>query len=417
MLFRFSLYGFLKNQKYFEPVFYLILLQEKGLTFTMLGILIGFGGICVNLFEIPSGALADIWGRRKCMIFSFISYISSFILYYISQQIWLLFFAMILFSIGEAFRTGTHKAMIFDWLRMHERLDEKTMIYGYTRSWSKIGSSLSALIGVAFMLSWRSLNPKAEYSHVFLLCIVPYSIAIINLLGYPKELDGERKRASLKIVLHHLFNTIKDAIKISQLRRLFIESMSFEGTFKAVKDYVQPITYLMVMSLPVIIIFTEMEQLTTLVIYGIYFIMDSIASIASRYSYRFSFIVGGEERGCRFIWWMTLMLFIIMAPLLYYKIYLGVISAFIVFHFLQNVWRPMLISRFDTYSRPESGATILSIESQAKSFYILIAAPLLGFVIDYTNSGGFEKNFWPIAAMGIVISLLMITTSLKMQRT
>ena len=55
MLFRFSLYGFLKNQRYFEPFLVLIFL-EKGLSFFLIGLLIGFREVVVDLLEIPSGA-------------------------------------------------------------------------------------------------------------------------------------------------------------------------------------------------------------------------------------------------------------------------------------------------------------------------------------------------------------------------
>ena len=70
MLFRFSLYGFLKNQRYYDHFLYLVFL-EKGLSYFEIGILIGFREICTNLFEIPSGALADLYGRQRAMIFSF----------------------------------------------------------------------------------------------------------------------------------------------------------------------------------------------------------------------------------------------------------------------------------------------------------------------------------------------------------
>ena len=61
MLFRFSLYGFLKNQTYFEP-FLILAFREKGLSFFQIGLLIGFREVCVNLFEVPSGAVADLYG-------------------------------------------------------------------------------------------------------------------------------------------------------------------------------------------------------------------------------------------------------------------------------------------------------------------------------------------------------------------
>ena len=136
MLFRFSLYGFLKNQRYFEPFLVLIFL-EKGLSFFLIGLLIGFREVAVNLLEIPSGAIADLFGRRKSMILSFVAYIASFAVFGLARNIGLLFVAMSLFAVGEAFRTGTHKAMIFTWLRLQDRTDERTKVYGYTRSWSK----------------------------------------------------------------------------------------------------------------------------------------------------------------------------------------------------------------------------------------------------------------------------------------
>jgi hypothetical protein len=82
MLTRFSLYGFLKNQKYYEP-FIILAFRDKGLSF---------------------------------------------------------------FVIGEAFRTGTHKAMIFDWLESEGRTKELTKVYGFTRSWSQMGSAMSVIV-------------------------------------------------------------------------------------------------------------------------------------------------------------------------------------------------------------------------------------------------------------------------------
>ena len=140
MLFRFCLYGFLKNQLYYDPFLALAFLQ-KGLSFGMIGVLIGFRAVCVNVTEIPAGAIADLLGRRRAMIASFLTYIASFTLFGRCNQLWILFVAMALFSVGEAFRTGTHKAMIFDWLERDGRLSEKTTVYGRTRSWSKLGSA------------------------------------------------------------------------------------------------------------------------------------------------------------------------------------------------------------------------------------------------------------------------------------
>ena len=423
MIFRFSLYGFLKNQKYFEPVFFLILLHDKGLSYTMLGLFLGFGALCVNILEVPSGALADLYGRRRSMILSFLSYIISFIIYALADRIFFLFVAMFLFSLGDAFRTGTHKAMIFDWLRLQGRVKERTMVYGYTRSWSKIGSSVSAVIAVLFLLSWKSLNPEGmQYSQIFWLCIIPYSIGIINFLGYPKELDGEiRKKVFLRTLFYdlfyHLWNTLKDVVKISMLRRLFLESMSFEGLFRTVRDYVQPLANQMVLGLSFFLLFEDKDLQIIFVVYSIYFVMNLFASYASRQAFKLSEKMGGEEHGCRLIWWSTFFLYCTLLPFLYFEFYICTFIVFISLHFLQNIWRPMLLSRFDMHSRPETGATILSLESQAKSLFMIIAAPMLGFSIDFINKGSFRDNFWPIAAMGLIVTFLIIVTGFTRQRT
>ena len=85
------------------------------------------------------------------MMLSFAAYIASFALFGLAEGVALLFAAMALFGVGEAFRTGTHKAMIFTWLRLEGRTDDRTRVYGYTRSWSKYGSALSVVLAAVFV--------------------------------------------------------------------------------------------------------------------------------------------------------------------------------------------------------------------------------------------------------------------------
>ena len=63
----------------------------KGLSFLDIGLLIGFREICVYLLDIPSGAIADLHGRRRSMILSFSAYILSFSLFALAGALPLLF--------------------------------------------------------------------------------------------------------------------------------------------------------------------------------------------------------------------------------------------------------------------------------------------------------------------------------------
>jgi MFS family permease len=406
MIKRFSLYGFLKNQRYFEPFIILFFLQQ-GLSFTQIGFLIAFREIVINLMEIPSGAIADLFGRRRSMVLSFVSYIISFAAFGFSQAYWHLFVAMFFFAIGEAFRTGTHKAMIFTWLRIEGRLDEKTKVYGYTRSWSKIGSAVSTVLAVVFVLL------TDNYTYVFFFAIIPYIAGLFNLMTYPKELDGQPvEKAGIRDVVAHLWECTRAALIVKRLRRLIVESMSFEGVYKAVADYLQPIVRNMALLLPFFAAWGETRR-TAVMIGVVYVILYLVSAYASRSSHRLVNYAGGEEKGSRLLWKTVFVLYIALILLLFFEYYYVAVIGFIVLALLQNLWRPMLISRFDAYATETRGATVLSIESQTKSVSTMVIAPILGILVAFFQGQCMGGEFWPVAAVAAVVTLMVLLTPLK----
>jgi len=406
MIRRFSLYGFLKNQRYFDPFIILFFLQQ-GLSFTQIGFLIAFRELVINLVEIPSGAVADLFGRRRSMILSFASYIISFAIFGFSQDYWHFFIAMFFFAVGEAFRTGTHKAMIFTWLRIEGRLDEKTRVYGYTRSWSKIGSVVSTILAVAFVLLTN------DYAYVFFFAIIPYIAGLINFMTYPKILEGQPgEKVSIRDVVAHLWECIHTALIVRRLRRLIVESMSFEGVYKAVADYLQPVVKNMVLLLPIFLVWGETRR-SAVMIGVVYVILYLVSAYASRNAHLLASYAGGEERGSRLLWKMIFVLYIALIPLLFFGYYYIAIIGFIALALLQNFWRPVLISRFDAYASEAQGATVLSIESQAKSVSTMIIAPILAVAVDFVRGQGLGAEFWPVAVVAAVIALIVLLTPFK----
>lgn len=63
--------------------------------------------------EIPSGAFADLYGRKTSMLTSLSSYLVSYAIFAVSYSFAPLLPALFFYAVGDAFRTGTHKAMIF----------------------------------------------------------------------------------------------------------------------------------------------------------------------------------------------------------------------------------------------------------------------------------------------------------------
>ncbi len=396
MLVRFCLYGFLKNQRYFEP-FLLLALLDKDLSYFQVGLLTGLRAVVVNALEIPSGAAADLFGRRRAMVLAFVAYFFSFLAFAAAAGFVALAGAMALFGVGEAFRTGSHKALIFKWLQLEGRSGEKTRVYGLTRSWSKYGSALSALIAAALVYA------SADYTSVFLWSLLPVGLSIVNLLGYPARIDPRPDvKPSLGVVARHMKDALRDALRRPALRDKLFESMGFNGLFFAVKDYAQPL----LVALAAVLIAGDGRlmgpdevQRTALVTGPVYFVFFLAAGFASRTAHVFARRAGGDDAAARRLWWLLAAVFAVMAAAGRFQITGLVIAGFAAYHVLQNWWRPILTARIYDVVDEKQGTTVLSLESQAHRLGTALLAPAVGWIVD---TGG---AFWPVAALGCLLAL------------
>ena len=408
MIFRFSLYGFLKNQRYFEP-FLVLAFLERGLSFTEIGLLVGFRELCVNVMEVPTGAIADVVGRRRSMMLSFVAYIAAFAIFGLFEPVWTLFVAMLFFSVGEAFRTGTHKAIIFGWLAGQGRADEKTKVYGFTRSWSQIGSAVSVVIAAVMVFVTR------RYSIIFLFSIVPYLGNIVNFLTYPKELDGPRSgRVDLREIWRALVESLRNCIARRPLRRLLAEAMGFDGTYKAVKDYLQPVLNAAALALPVLVGLGDRRR-TALLVGAVYFALYLMSSYASRHSDTLKRRAGSEDRAARWLWRVNFLAFALLACGALLGAPAAAVVAFVVLAVLANCWRPILVSRFAEHADPQHMATVLSIESQGRSLFAAALAPLVGLAVDLAGrlpaaADNTELRFLPVGAVGLAVAAAFLLT-------
>jgi MFS family permease len=395
MLTRFSAYGFLKNQRYFEP-FIVLALLAKGLSFLDVGLLFALKELVVNLIEIPSGAWADSFGRRRLMIASSLAYLLSFVVFGSVQSLPGLALAMVAYAFGDAFRTGTHKAMIFAWLRARGRGDDRTEVYGFTRSWSKRGSAVSGLVSAALVLALDDLDI------IFYAACLPYLLNVVNFMGYPPEveLDGGRASAdaSQRRPIMRAWGTTRRAFSTRSLRHVLFESMGFEGVFHAIKDYLQPV--LLAASVQWIAGGSlSAVQRSALLIGPIYFALFMAAAAASRRAHRFSAWAGGESRAAGRLWILGFVSFAALGLGAWQGWVVLTVLGFVAAHVLQNLWRPILVSRIDGIADGRDGATLLSVESQSRRLATMVLAPLVGWMVDVAGSVA------PIGVLGAAIAL------------
>ena len=393
-LFKFCMYGFLKNQQYYGP-FFLLFFRARGVSFAQYGVLVAWSEIVMNLWEVPSGAIADSVGRRHTLAFSFALYIVAFVGYTVAESFRDFLVAFFFFAGGEAFRAGTHKAMIFEWLRFHGRPDLKVQVYGYTRSWSKIGSALSSVVGGALVAA------SGSYVGLFIYSAVPYGLDMVNVLSYPRHLDGEQRSvASFGTLCSRSAGTLRSAVAEvvrPPVRGFLLEAVLFEAPFRVGKDYLPPLLALTV---------ANRAAATGLLAGAVYFLLFLVASFASRNAHVVVKSFPNEHRAAQSVWGVWAGLYAALTICLLADSAVGAAVCFGGLYTLQNVWRPLLMSRLTASCSAPLMATMLSVEMQVISLGKALLAPTLGGLVDAAGKGDQPSAFAAVGAAGLIAGAL-----------
>ncbi len=371
-IFKFEMYGFLKNLRFFEP-YLIIFLTDRSLNFFQIGLLISIREIIIYLFEVPSGVIADMYGKKVELTFCFMFYILSFIIFFFATSFWLFAIAMMLFGLGEAFRSGTHKSMIMTFLDYNNIGDSKTKVYGQTRAMSLIGSMVMSIISVIFVVSLPELR------YLFLLTIIPYLLDMMLILTYPSYLNQRQVvHFSFKEFLKQNITNIKYSFSTKNVRKLIFDESLFQAGFKSIKDYIQPIIIALSVGFIVFKGFTEQENLK-IYLGIIYAVIYLISSLASRYTYKLARRVN-HFKYVNAMWLITGLIALMLS--LYLNNIFVIFGSFILIYIFFNLRKPVMVEEIGNETDKTKRATVLSVESQLTSLLLIVFAPLIGFLAD-----------------------------------
>ncbi|MBN1948558.1 MAG: MFS transporter [Candidatus Cloacimonetes bacterium] len=384
-LYKFSAYGFLKNLRLFEP-FLILFFREQGLSFLQIGLLISVRETATTILEIPTGILADACGRKKAMIASFLAYILSFLIFYFKPVYGFYILAMLFFALGEAFRTGTHKAMILDYLSLHHLSLYKVDYYGYTRSWSQTGSALAALL--AGLLVFYS----GSYRYIFLASVVPYLLGLFLMISYPAELDGTRipceNKGLGRMMLSQLQKTVRDfliSLKSGKLLRVLFNSTLYDGLFKSSKDYLQPLLQTFALSFPLLVVLGDKRD--TITISVVYFVIYLLTAAASRNARHLVKQIQALPRAINLTFLAGTGLVIMAGIFTRINLLSASVLILVLMFIMQNLRRPLNVSYISDCIPSRLMASGLSVESQLKTLTTAVISPILGYMVDKWGIG------------------------------
>ena len=382
MFHKFALYGFLKNLRFFEP-FMILFFRDGGLSFLQIGLLYSVRDLATNVLEVPTGVYADAFGRRKSMIMAFIAYIVSFIIFYRFSNFYIYGLAMLFFAFGDAFRSGTHKALILEYLKINQMENIKVEYYGRTRAASQLGSAVNSLIAAALVFC------TGNYRYIFIASTVPYILDLINLTTYPKELDGELIRLQEGAISKQFKTTLKTFFAIFRdptAMRAILNSSSFVGFFKATKEYLQPILKTFAIALPIFVVLDATKR-SAVIIGIVYFVIYLLTSYASRSAARFEKRFESLSHAINLTFLVGAVFLFIAGIASQQRLSLLSILLFLGFYVLHNLRKPMNVAFISDQISHKVMASGLSVESQFSTIFMVILAPVLGALADAFSVG------------------------------
>ena len=188
---------------------------------------------CVFLFEVPTGAIADLFGRKWSLVAGAATVTVTLIIYPIRPEFWWFLVAETLFALSETLISGADEAWIVDSLAGAKQ-EEITAVLTRGQTWNQVGMLVGALIGSGILTQLDVRWP------MWLSSIV----GILTLMTALQMKEPPRRTAAQKETWQHYWGTITTGFRYFvghvQLRKLALDGILVSTTAYFVIWFYQP---------------------------------------------------------------------------------------------------------------------------------------------------------------------------------
>jgi len=356
--------------------------KEHGLTLTEVMILQSIYSFSVALFEIPSGYIADIFGRKKTIVLSTIFSFIGFLVFSFFGGFYAFAIAQVLVGIGGSLMSGSDSALIYDTLLETNNKNTYTKIEGRAYAIGNFSEAFAGILG-GFLAVGSIYLPI--YVQTFVLFFsIPVALTLIEpTIHMENKLDRSFKA---------IFEVVKFAmIDNEKLKWLIIYSSAMGVATLSMAWLAQP--FFETINIP-------------LVYFGILWaILNFSAGLTSFNAHYFS----NKYNKYNTLFYISLAITISFILLGFNNSFLGLI--FILFIYLvRGLVTPILRNEINENTTSNKRATVLSIRSLIIRISFAISAPILGYIADNYS---LAISFYSLA---IVVGLFSILSAIKLYK-
>jgi MFS family permease len=356
--------------------------QEHGLTLTEVMILQSIYSFSVALFEIPSGYIADIFGRKKTIVLSTIFTFIGFLVFSFFGGFYAFAIAQVLVGIGGSLMSGSDSAIIYDTLLETNSKTTYTKIEGRSYAIGNFSEAFAGILGGFLAVGSIYMPIYVQTSILF------FSIPIAFTLIEPTMHKENKLDRSFKAVLE----VVKFAMVDNQkLKWLIIYSSAMGVATLSMAWFAQP--FFKSINIP-------------LAYFGILWaVLNFSAGITSFNAHQFD----KKDNNYKMLFYLALAMPISFLFLGYNASVFGLIFILLIY-LLRGIVTPILRNAINENTTSNKRATVLSVRSLIIRISFAISAPILGYIADNYS---LAISFYGLA---IVVGFFSILSAIKLNR-
>ena len=327
--------------------------EDHGLGLQDVFILKSVYSLTAVILEIPSGYLADVWGRRRCLIFGCILFFTGYLCYSYTSTFQAFLIAEIFLGIGQTLVNGADSALLYD-TTVH--YNKKELYLRYEGRITMIGNFAEAIAGIFGGL-------LAAYSLRFPF----YGQAMIAFTGIPAAFALQEFN-----IKNRIQSPVKEIMKIIKYSLVTNKQLCYNIMFSGIIGaatltmawFVQPL--LMYLNTPTSY-------------YGIIWtVLNLTVGMAALCSDRLDRYFGMNKMN------LFILIFIVggYVALAYNLSYFGLFVLFI-FYIFRGFATPILKGYINQITFSEMRATVLSIRNFVIRLIFAAIAPFIGWLNDF----------------------------------
>ena len=344
-----------KISKWFNLVMPVVVLfyQDNGMSMHEIFVLKSIYSVAIVAMELPSGWMADVWGRKKTLVLGSILGSAGILMYSFSYGFWAFAVAEIILGVGHSFISGADSALLYDSLKSDGKTEKYVKHEGRITS---AGNFAEAIAGVAAgFLAAISLRTPFYFQFFVASIAIPASITLIE----PK-LNAAHQFQSIKKMMQN----IRDVFLTDTNLRISILLSAVTGTATLTFAWlVQP--YFKSIGLPV-------------ELFGVLWTaLNLTVGVSSAFAFRIEGVFSRRQE----------ILFIVFSLTAGYLLSgIAVVREGLVFLFLfyavRGLATPVFKNYINRYTQSDVRATMLSVRNFVIRISFAVIGPLLGWMTD-----------------------------------